>query len=513
MSDYNTLACIIGFKGINADYIEELLPPEDEPTYIVDANNILIKNGKIEKLKGTDYLNDTSTQLGITNYRNVLAIPIYEKYDKTKTLMAVTPRKLYRLVNDTNWTDTGDISAGENASIFSGANIEDKFVFCLSDSGYIYKWDTTFGKLFSSPDDENRKARFLLEFKTYLVLLRTIESTVEQYQRFWPSNPGNITLFDDEDKLDLDIESPILNAKQLQDAIMVYFGKGIRAVYWGGDDVRWIEQSIPGAPGIYAPKTLCGDESVHFFLSKNGLMRTLAGDIPRSISDRKFNKFILDKIDPVYYSKAVAYFYPHMNMLYMSFPKSGSTDNDVQIIYDTVANELVSKKELTEDMYAGYGEFEKDLSGLSEDERKQYGMSIIPIFGNNDGRVKEQKINEYQDGTVKYNSEIYFPFGFFKAPSNHKRVMQADLLIEKLTDQDINFVLDLANEANRNYTYSFSITGTGSAGIRRYKIHELVEDGIDCQGKDFCFKVRDNNNAEGWKFHGIIFRGLYSGVK
>ena len=53
MDHYLPLAEMIGFKGINADFIPELLPQPDNPLYLTDGDNVVVRNGKIEKMKGS----------------------------------------------------------------------------------------------------------------------------------------------------------------------------------------------------------------------------------------------------------------------------------------------------------------------------------------------------------------------------------------------------------------------------------------------------------------------------
>lgn len=64
MDDLQVLGVLDRWLGINTDIKGDILPPQDESIYLTDCDNILIKNGRIKKLQGTDYLNDVSTQLG-----------------------------------------------------------------------------------------------------------------------------------------------------------------------------------------------------------------------------------------------------------------------------------------------------------------------------------------------------------------------------------------------------------------------------------------------------------------
>lgn len=527
--EFQDLGSILGFKGMNFDFIPELLPRPDEPVYIFGGNNVLIKDGRIRKLKGTDFLNDVTTQVGITNYRNVLGIPIYRQFDQDKYLMAVTPKRLYYMKNDNEWDNLGTIADGENDSVLTSADIDNKFIFVLSDSGIVYYWDAgddpgaddgTFDVLALTAEGVDvLKARFLLEFKTHLFLFRTIETVgeddTEHFQRMWHSNPGVVGTFQSKNKLDIDIEGSIQGAKVLEDVIIVYLDKSIYQLTWTDVTAGYGTRLIASGQGLIAPKSLTGEKDVHYLLTQEGLMELRYGGVPQSISDQKFNSLILDEIDAVYYYRAAARFYSHLNLLFLSYPKSGSTFNDTQLIYDVKSRELVSKKTLTNENYSSYGVFEKDLSGLSVDERKQFGYSYLPIFGNSEGHIKEQKVNTYQDGITNYESNIIIPPNFFKDRSRNKRVLQMDILVEKLDDEDLTFGIDLTNEMNENFgTYNYTIKGTGKSGVRRIELRSDDNDvGVDCFGKEFTTRIKDINNPYGWNFRGMIWRGYYSTIK
>lgn len=515
MTEYQVLGHFTGFQGIAPDIHGELLSTREQMAYLSDGNNILIRDGKMEKLRGTDYLNDVTTQLGSSGYRAVLALPIYRKYSSgDKYLIAVLPRNLYYLQNDTSWTSIGAISAGENNSVLSCCNADDKFIFTVSDDGTIKYWDgSTYDNFLASP---TLKARYLLEFKTHLILFRTIESGTENYQRVWASDAGNLSSFSDINKLDLDVEGKIVGAKQWGDSIVVYLDSALYEYYWGGTALGYLYRPISNikSKALRAPRSLCGSDDVHFYLSNEGLMRLIPGDVPRSVSDQKFNKFVLDKIDPVNYGKTVAAFFSHINLVIMAYPSSGASYNDTVIFFNTRTNELVGKKNLVEENYSGFGEYEKDLSGLSPDERKQYGMAVIPIIGTEDGYVKEQKIIGYQDGTYTYESSGTFPPTWWKDPIRNKRVLQLDAVVEKMTDSDIKLAFSIANEANENWTYQYTLTGSGNTGIRRYRL--LTDDNgnsLDALGKDFRVKFADYQNPSGWKLHALFFRGYYTTEK
>lgn len=518
--EYQVLCEVLGWSGINTDMLPTRLPPQDEPYFIMNGNNILIKDAKIKKIRGIDYLNDVTTQLGQSGYRNILGIPIYRKYSTgTNYLIAVAPRNVYYLQSDTTWTDisTGhNPPSGGNDAILSYANADDKFIYVISDDMVLKYWDgATHDNLSLTAEDVTTlKAKFLLEFKTHLILFNTNEDATQYRQRMWPSNPGLITTFSAEDKRDFDVEGEILNAKQLGNEIIIYFEKMIHKAWWVDVDIGYANEPLIDGIGIYAPKTLCGSEDVHYWLSQKGLMELKKGGLPKSVSKSRFDKLILDEIDPVYYYRAVAHYFPHLGQVRLCYPKSGSNYNDTQVIYDVNAGELISKKNLLEESYSAYGEFEKDLSSLSPDERKNYGISFIPILGDKDGYVYEQKINDYQDKSSNYESNFVIPPSFYKDRSRNKRLLQADLLFEKYTDNDITFVIDINNEMNEGNTFSYTITGNGNQGIRRYELKSDNNDNcLDILGKEFTAKIKDSDNPYGWDFHGAIFRGYYTSIK
>jgi hypothetical protein len=507
--EYQVLGSYLGFQGVNPDLIKELLPPIDSSHLLTNCSNVLIKDGVIEKIRGLDYLNDISTQQGEAGFENVLSLDIYRKYSTgNKYLMCITPKRAYYLQNDTVWTSIGTPAGGKD-SVFTCANADDKFLFTLSDEGYVYYWDgAAFDKYFASP-----QARFILEYKTFLILFRTIEAGTEYFQRMWPSNPGVLNTFDEKDKLDLDEEGVIEGAKILGDSIFVYMDEKIYRVYWIDATMGYGYEIAESGHGLYAPKTLCGDSRIHYYLSKQGFMKLPAGGVAQSVSKGRFDKLILGDIDPVYYYRAIAQYYPHLQHIYLVYPKSGSQYNDTEIIFDLASGELISKNTFNLGDQTCYGVFEKDLSALDPDERKKYGLSVVPIIGARDGRVYEQTINEYSFINNPYESSFTLAPTFFRNQNKVKRILQIDMLVEKKTDQNIDFIIEAANELNENYTYSYTISGTGNAGVRRYAVHELISGGVDLTGKEFTFKIKDSNNQYGWDFHGVIFKGYYMGAK
>lgn len=506
MEHFQPLAELIGFKGINADFIEEMLPNADSPLYLTDGDNVLIKGGKICKLPGVDYLNSISSPRGVAGFREVLGLPIFENYEKDKKLLAVTPHGIAHLSGDNTFTDLGLTMAGTRDSVLSFANIDNKCAFVLSDDGTVYSWDG--GSASQLLDPATLKARYLLGFQTYLFLVRPIVVyggvETEHYNEIWPSYPGSIGTFQDEDRLMVTATGAINGCLQLEETIIIYFPKSIHRVFWVSETEGWGCLPITDKDGLLAPKTLTGDQSNHYYLGKAGVMKHILGSAPAPLSWMKFNKFIIDEIDPLYYHRAIAQYYPDQGLLYFAFPPAGSSENGTLLIYSLMENELVGKKLLTAMSYSALGTFEKDLMGLTPDERRTYGVGGIPIIGTTGGHVLEQKYSSYMEISSPYESSITIPPMFFGDRRRNKRVMQCVLLVEKLTDEDITFDVEISNEANVTTTTPYLVTGTGNQGIRRYEVP------IDVFGKEFRVVITDSLNSYGFKLHGILFNGYFA---
>ena len=507
MDHYVPLAEMIGFKGINPDFLEEMLPNADNPLYLTDGENILIRNGRVEKMKGTGLLQNIAAPRGTSSYPRILALHQYDDYNLNKYLLAFTPKQFEYLSSNTGWSDLGGID-GTDDSIVSAVNIDNKVVFTYDDDPIVRYWDGVyFGELV---DKTAIRARYLMRHKTWLFLVRPLQGEegawTERYQEIWPSYPGVPADFDAADRLMIAADGAINGCRELEDAPIIYFPNSIHRVYLINETDGFASQPITDTIGLMSPRTLTGGPAVHYFLSKKGMMGMMLGNAPVALSWSKFNKLIIDGIDPVTYKRAIARFYEDTAHLYLAFPPAGQDDNGTLLIYDTAGNELVGKKTLAP-AYSAFGNFEKDLTSLTADARRYYGVGGIPIMGTSDGIVLEQKFAEYTQLDETYESSMALPPVFFGDRHKNKRLMQADLFVEKLTDEDINFSLEISNEANVTTVTPYTVTGTGNAGIRRYEVM------IDVFGKEFRPVIKDSGNPYGFKLHGIIFRGYVATLR
>lgn len=513
MEHYVPLAEMIGFKGINADFVPELLPQPDNPVYATDGDNILIRNGAIEKLRGTGYLNDITAPRGVGADRRILALHIFENYDLYKRLMAFTPSQVEYLSSDTGYSDIGAID-GSNESVVSVVNIDNKMVFTLNDDPLVRYWDgITFAELV---DSDLIRARYLLKHKTWLMLVRPLQyvdaAWVERYQEIWPSYPGNVDSFTDEDRLMIDADGAINGCRELEDSPIIYFPGSIHRVYLVNDTDGFASIPITDTDGLMCPKTLTGGRGVHYFMSKRGMMGMKLGGVPVPLSWSKFNKFIIDGIDPLYYGRAIARFFEDSALLYVAFPPAGQGDNGTLLIYDTNENELVGRRNLTVLNYSAFGAFEKDLTDLTPDERRSYGVGGIPIIGTSDGYVLEEKYTEYIQLNDPYESYADLPPLFCGDRHRNKRVMQIDLHVEKSVASSITMTVEVtASEADKpdvTKEYTFTIDGAASTKALIYRNYD-----VDSFGQSFKIKIKDVSNPYGFRLHGITLRGYVSTLK
>lgn len=508
------LAEMIGFKGINADFVPELLPNADNPVYATGGNMVLIRNGRIEKLRGTKYLNDITSQRGVGNDRRVLAIHTFETYDQYRRLMVFMPTQVEYLSSDTGYSDIGAVNGSED-SIVSVTNIDNKMVFTLNDDPTIRYWNgITYDELV---DDDLIRARFLMKHKTWLMLARPLQFTggswVERYQEVWPSFPGDVDSFDEEDRVMIDADGAINGCRPLEDSPIVYFPDSIHRVYLINDTDGFASVPITDKSGLMCPKTLTGGRDVQYFMSKLGMMGMRLGAPPVPLSWSKFNRLIIDGIDPVNYQKAVARFYEDTGLLYLSFPPAGQGDNGTLLIYDTNENELVGKISTTAFHYSSVGLFDKDLSDLTPDERRSYGVGGIPIIGTSDGYILEESYVDYVSLNDTYESSIELPSIFCGDRHNNKRILQADLHVEKSVSSPITFVIEItASMANlADVTKEYTIVADGPASEKALIYRAL--DGVDSFGQSFKITIKDVSNPYGFKIHGITLRGYVSTLK
>lgn len=505
MDHFIPLAQAIGFKGINADFLEEMLPNPDNPVYLTDGDNILIRNGRIEKLRGSDHLNFITGQRGVGADRRILALKIYDKYTLEKYLLAFTPSQVEYLSSPTGWTDIGSFN-GSDESIVSMESMNNKAIFTINDDPTIRYWNgITYGHLV---DDAALRARFLTKHKAWLVLARPIRfaggAWVESHQEIAWSYPGVPGTFDPADKVMIAGSGAINGVRSISESPVIYFPGSIHRVYLIGDTEGFGSVPISETEGLMCDKTLTGGTDVSYFMTKRGFCSLRLGGAPVPLSWSKFNRLIIDGIDPLYYPKAIAQFYESSGLLYVAFPPAGQSDNGTLLIYSVMENELVGKRALTVKHYSAFGLYEKDLTNMTPDARRAYGVGGVPIIGTSDGHVLEERYVDYVQLNNTYVSSMTLPPFFFGDRDRNKRVMQGVLLVEKLTDEDITFEIHLSNEANVTVVTPYTITGTGGAGIRRYEVP------MDVFGKEFRPVIKDRLNPYGFRLHGIMFRGYVS---
>ncbi len=357
-------------------------------------------------------------------------------------------------------------------------------------------WDgTNFGNLFPSPEDVNRKARIITEYKNSLMLIRTIENGTENHQRIWASFPGNPTLFYDYDKLDLPDEVIIKNALPLGEYLIIYTDAGIYIVYWT-EGMGWLNDAIDKEINIIAPKTLSSDGNFHFFLSSKGLY-ILEGRSLVPISTKKFNKLLFEKIDPAGIKNAFGYVYSDLHKYFLAYPALGSNYCNRVAIIDTDTMELIGDMQLPP--YTSWlGNFPKVFLEGTNDPRLAEGITSIPIAGS-DGYVYEFANLYHADG-LYYQSLLELKKEDFGMQFDHKRILKIFLSVKKYNNNNIVLKVKIINEKNE-----FKETLIEANG--EIDTEQIYTGYIDFVGKQFRVLVSDVDNLSKFdiRYIGIEF--------
>lgn len=483
MKDYDFNEVFANFVNIISDYSSLGLRREN----ITDGENFIIENGCLKKESGYKYVRNISTVLD----NIILSLPIYLKYSGDKAQLAITSSSLYHLTQTEIgfvWDQKTNQLGGQPTDIVSYINMNDLFLFVNSSVGIIKKYDgISVANLFSSPNDTNRKARFIVEHNGSLVLVRTIENGTENYQRLWWSYPYVPTEFDPYDKLDIPQQLAIENAMTLEGYIIVYTRKGIFRI----PDLTTVD-TITNEIGIIAPKSLASDGVSHYFLSQEGIMRLKGGTL-MPLSSKRFNKLLLDDMDSENYWKAIGVFIPSLHQYRLIFPKKGTTYNNKMLIYDTLADELI-----------GIEFFQTGVTCLSSTHPEILGKTEVGdvfILGTADKTVWE-KISIYQRINSSYLTRIILKKEIFGDILLHKRILAITLTVSKTSNSDLQLKFILTNEKNVSKTYTATIKGEAGKEITKTFYTHFI-------GKEFTIEIQDVSNTQGFSIKDIVISGNY----
>lgn len=478
LKDYDFNEVFAGFRNVISDFSSLMTGRES----LVNGENFIILNGYLEKEKGYRYFKGIASPLT----GSILAIPVYLRYSGDKIQLAITSTNLYKL--NTGWAQITNALGGNDDDIVSYINMADLFIFVHKSVGIVRKYDgTNYGNLFGSPDDTNRKARFIVEHEGSLVLVRTIEEGTEYYQRLWWSYPYSPTNFDPYDKLDIPKQVVIENAMSLENYIVVYCQKGIFRI-----PNLYSTDTITDEIGIIAPKSLASDGTAHYFLSQEGLMKLQGGRLV-ALSSQRFNKILIDNIDSINYPKAIGVFVPYLHQYRLIFPLKGTNYNNTMIIYDTLKDELIGIENFP---------FGITALGVSRPEiAERTDAGDIFLLGKAD-RIILEKYTNYARPESTYTTTFEFKKEIFGNINILKRILAITVNISKKSTTDLKLEFILKNEKGASKSYYMTISGPPEQGIIKTIYTHFI-------GREFSVIIRDVNNSQGFSIKDFIVHGNY----
>ena len=490
----NQLGSLFGFKGINVDINPTINEGPETRSGLVadvqDGNHIVIRDGYIQKAPGLVYLNGISAPLGMSGYQTVMALPTYINDSGRKNLMVITPKRFYHLGANGLFSHVGspDINPGE---FITFGNIVNRLIFAARDTMAIYSWDG------SRLTQMNPEARMVVTWMNHLFLLRPIVDGEEDRRGVWWSFPGNPDLWPETSRLTIATGDEMVRGIPLDDIMVIYFRGSIYRLYLIDAESGFGALPICENIGLEAPGAVASGPGVHFFLSREGVFALRGSGSPIPLSWGKFNKFVVEEMDPLNISKAVAHFSPRSGLFYLAFPSVGSSANDTLLIYDANGGNLVSKRKFS------------DLPGIncvSEIDPAVYGINSIlnnksvVVFGLNDGTIAHEDyaghkvLGKNVASWVRLHPTKLYNFQLFK------RLLQVELMGEFGENQ--NFVLSVHRSGfcgDTPSTYDGSAIAESSERVIFY---------TDDVAKEFTLELTDNGADTGFKIQNVVMRGF-----
>lgn len=481
------LGTLFGFKGINADINPTASEGPETRTGIVadltDGNHILVKDGYIHKAPGISYLNGNGAPLGMSTYQRIQDITVHILPNGQKSLMVMTPKRLYSLASNGNFNQVGSPDFNMDEFVTS-APIIDRLYFAGLGSGRIYYWDGY------SLNECDYSARMITSWMNHLFLIRPIINGVEGRRDIQWSYPGNPNLWPEESRLTIATGDRIVRAVPMDDIMVVYFKGAIYRLYLIDESSGFGAVPICDNIGLEAPGAVAQAPGIQFFLSREGVFALRGSSAPSPLSWGRFNKFVVDCIDPLYLSKSVLRYFPRSGYLYMLFPSVGSQYNNTLLVFDVNSGNLVSKRE--------FGSLLQDIVGIScisEIDPGVVGVSgitgnrDIPVFGSENGRLA---VEDYSVRTVfgtgvhswfRLQPTKFYNFQLFK------RLLQVELMGSFNEDTAFNLIVSPLGFIDGIHETLYS-GGVLTDTLERYIFY------TDQYGKEFTLEVEDNGHVE-----------------
>lgn len=477
MIEHQFLTELRAFRGILPDMTEEYIQTPDAPIYLSSGQNINIRSGVIEKAKGyKPYLPIAKVS------SNVLELMVRQSITGTKSLLAVAPDGVYAA--GANWFPVGN-QTFHPQGVITYANIGNALYFTDSNQGYIYKYSSTVALApFSSI---NLLARYLISHKAFLVLMNLIREGEEMPSTLWFSYPGNPDRFDEEDRLTIGSGGEIVAGLSMGDHLIIYTRDGIYLVYYVGEGLGWGVKTISEKIGAISPRSVSGNNELHYFLAPDGLCVLPQGGTPTPLSWERFNKYLLKDLDTRRLNSVVVKHVPENHRVYVVYPSISQSGNYITLVYDTDLNELV-----------GHLHTMHPISTICV-----FNQALL--FGTKDGYVFTQDDSCEQYGW-RVGSESEFPILYFGVKTAYKRILEIDLVVEK-DEGGLTFDVELGDGRALNVGRAvYPVQLPNEKGLHTVRSY------VDVIANSFKLLIKEYGSP-GYKIHSIALRGYVAGPR
>lgn len=181
------------------------------------------------------------------------------------------------------------------------------------------------------------KAKIVRVHKAHVCLFNVIDAGVAKPWRMVFSAVGEPENFTGPTAGDLDfLESGpggIVAAEILGDAIIVYKENVIHRAIFQGEPDKYVQEIIPSHDGAVSSRAVVRAGAFHYFMGTTAFWRL--GAYPEEISDRALWDFVLSKIDWAKRHLVFGYRRPEFSEVCWKIPRSGSSQPDFTVIYNT----------------------------------------------------------------------------------------------------------------------------------------------------------------------------------
>jgi hypothetical protein len=491
------------------------------------GQNLTIQDGQVRKRNGYTLLG-TSTATGTatassTNVpldSDILGLYQYRLYDGTEFLTAMTQDKAYYYDSTNNYwttfTGTGTFT-GDDSNFFYIDEIRktgesDPWLVFTNNNDFVQYWTGTGTHetlVSTGTEAANLKAKYLLQFKNYLVLFNTEEGGVNNPKRVRWSDTALPDTFSGGNSSFLDLSGPseITGAIRYQNDFMAISRKdSLWTAYATGDDniFQFEQKSKHGCPAgrtmvnIGQSILYMGYDDVYEF---NGIESVSIGWPIRE-------DFFTNELDQAAIGRCFAFDVPDMKEYWLVFPTTDGKNDDTPVdaadrnklvwVYNYERGKWVSRHKMANSIMCN-GQYTNqttttigDLIGTIGDQSQTIGSyqtggeTKFKALGDSGGYVYSIS-RGHLDNATAIDAEFETKDFIIDDESTNIRVLRLDVFWEGTG-------MDVAYSTDRGGSWQTLTTLTTQSGINRSTIH------MRAIGEIFRFRFKNNTSGQFFKF-------------